>query len=148
MASIISPGVREFTWSRDPEGYVLSDDWQKIVPGSRTLVSYNPLENENLFGQFASIRPIASGVLPFVNEFGLLTLEGVRSAEGEQTGPILEAAETIRQLLMANAQRRMPSALPSRPGNVHLEVRMEVRILDPASHKHPFALLRRNPFSH
>ncbi len=138
MASTISPVSREFTWSRDPEGYGLSDTGKKVVRSGKKLETYKPLElHENLFGELASTRQTPDGVLNFVKKFGPLTLEGIQSAEGEEVAVVIEAAQTISQLLLANKRKQIPSTLPSRPRTVHLNV----RILDPASHQHPFTLV-------
>ena len=139
MASTISPVAREFTWSRDPDGYSLLDTGERVVRLGNRLETYKPLElHENLFGQLASIRQTADGVLSFVKKFGPLTREGTDSAEGEEVAAVIEAAQTIRRLLLANERKQIPSnLLPSRPRAVHLNV----HILDPASHKHPSTLV-------
>jgi len=102
------------------------------------LETYKPLElHENLFGELASIRQTPDGVLNFVKKFGPLTLEGMPSIEGEEVAVVLEAAQTISRLLLANERKRIPSNFSPPPRPVHLNV----RILDPASHKHPFTLV-------
>jgi hypothetical protein len=138
MARTISSISREFTWSRDPDGYSLLDSGERVVPLGDRLETYKPLElHENLFGELASIRQTADGVLNFVKKFGPLTRQGTDSAEGEEVAAVIEAAQTISRMLLANERKQIPSNLSSRPRTVHLNV----RILDPASDKHPFTLV-------
>ncbi len=138
MASTISPASCEFTWSRDPDGYYLLNTGERVVRSGKRLETYKPLKlHENLFGEFASIRQTPGGVLNFVKKFGPLTLEGTHSAEGEEVAAAIEVAQTISELLWANERKQIPSTFSSRPRSVHLNV----RILDPASHKHPFTLV-------
>jgi hypothetical protein len=139
MASTISPAAREFTWSRDPDGYRLLETSERVVRSGKRLETYKPLElHENLFGEFASIRQTADGVLNFVKKFGPLTLEGTHSAEGEEVAAVIEAAQTISRLLLAKERKQIPSdLLSSRPR----AVRLKVHLVDPASHRHPFTLV-------
>src|SRR6266567_3959923 len=124
MASTISPAAREFTWSRDPDGYHLLNTGERVARLGKRLETYKPLElHENLFGEFASIRQTADGVLSFVKKFGPLTREGTDSPEGEEVAAIIEAAQTISRLLLANERKQIPSnLLSSRPRVVHLTV--------------------------
>jgi hypothetical protein len=115
----------------------LSDSGEKLVRSGQELERYKPLEAyENVFGEFASIRQSADGVLNFVEKFGPLTRNVPDGAEGEDVAAVIEAAQTINGLLLANERKQIPS-VSSQPHTVHLNV----RILDPGSHSQPFILV-------
>jgi hypothetical protein len=129
MARPVPHSFREFTWSRDPNGYQLWDSERRIVASGGALETYKPLEhNENLFGEFASISPIPRGVLNFITEFGPLTVDGLRGS-GEDVAAALEEARSMAELLRAVGEGQSPAQLPSqcRP------IRLSLKIGDPES---------------
>jgi hypothetical protein len=110
----------DFTWYKDAKGYELVPakplrlrpgqsildvpisefDSARIVGKGGPLQPYRPLDKfPNLFRYFTSMPRSETGVLEFVEKFGLLTYKGLRG-KGDVVPAIIDQAESMSEVLI------------------------------------------------
>jgi len=107
------PSIIDLDWYRDAAGYellpevpappgagVLNLGWKplRIVPRGGRLISYKPLESDQLYARFAGIHT-AEEALAFINKFGALTDRGADPEIGEDVSVVLKGATAFRSFL-------------------------------------------------
>ena len=109
----------EFTWYRDEKGYYLLPETPRaparIVGKGGSRQPYRPLEIPTLFRRFAKIQKTPTGVLGFIEEFGLLSFDG---ENGEKVSTIIEWAEIMESRLQKLKGRQ--DDIPPNSFEVHL----------------------------
>ncbi len=118
--------LRDFTWSRDPRGYRLSNESgvQRVCRSEVHPEAYRPFEYENVLGEFGNMRQSPEGVLDFVRKFGPLTEEGMDESKGENVATALEQARLISQALRAAQNEHYPLDMPTEPRPISLTVKI------------------------
>src|SRR6266516_4580368 len=118
--------LRDFTWSRDPRGYRLSNESgvQRVCRFAVHPEVYRPFESENVLGEFGNMPQSTEGVLDFLRKFGPLTEEGMDESKGENVATAHEDAELIRQVRRAAHNEHYPVEMPPEPRPVRLTVKV------------------------
>src|SRR6266516_7566970 len=118
--------LRDFTWSRDPRGYRLSNESgvQRICRSEVHPEAYRPFEYENVLGEFGNMRQSPEGVLDFVRKFGPLTVEGMDTSKGEDVAGALQQVRLMSKVLRAAKHEHYPLVMPKEPKSISLTIKI------------------------
>jgi hypothetical protein len=105
--------IIDFTWTRDPKGYRLTDSkpLRRVVRNgpNGSEVSCLPLSGEE-FRIFARVATSDARLLDFVQWYGPLTWDGWDATKGDIVELVMHHARAMRELLTATAEGRPPSS--------------------------------------